>query len=93
MHWQHGDAYYNRKYSSIKKFELEKVVQKAYKELGFDVSSQAKVKELVRNYETASEMWANIMSAETCGGKALDYVKKYLPNSYETYLEIMKGLN
>ncbi len=93
MLWQHGDDYYNRKYSIVKKFELEKNVQRAYKDLGFDVSSQAKVKELFRNYETASEMWANIMSAETCGGKALEYVKKYLPNSYKAYLDIMKGLD
>ena len=37
-------------------------------------------------------MWANIMSAATCGGKELDYVKEYLPNSYSTFLKIMKEL-
>lgn len=92
MHWQHGDSYYNRKYNALKSYKIEKEVQSAYKGLGMDASNQTKVKSLVRNYETASEMWANIMSAVTCGGAALEYVKKYLPNSYETYIKIMKGL-
>lgn len=92
MHWQHGDSYYNRKYNDIKSYKLEKIIQSAYKSLKMDASNQAKVKALVRNYETASEMWANIMSAVTCGGTELEYVKKYLPNSYEAYIKIMKGL-
>ncbi len=92
MHWQHGDSYYNRKYNDIKSYKLEKIIQSAYKSLKMDASNQAKVKALVRNYETASEMWANIMSAVTCGGAELEYVKKYLPNSYEAYIKIMKGL-
>lgn len=92
MHWQHGDSYYNRKYNALKSYKIEKEVQSAYKSLGMDASNQTKVKALVRNYETASEMWANIMSAVTCGETALEYVKKYLPNSYEAYIKIMKGL-
>lgn len=92
MHWQHGDSYYNRKYNDIKSYKLEKIIQSAYKSLKMDASNQTKVKNLVRDYETASEMWANIMSAVTCGGAALEYVKKYLPNSYEAYIKIMKGL-
>lgn len=32
------------------------------------------------------------MSAEICGGKDLEYVKKYLPNSYKAMLEILKGV-
>lgn len=45
-----------------------------------------------RVYESASEMWANIMSAEINGGEELEYVKKYLPNSYEAIIEILKGV-
>lgn len=46
----------------------------------------------VAYYEAASEAWANIMSAEVCGGEALEYVKKYLPNSYAAMLDILKGV-
>lgn len=92
MHWQHGDEYYNRKFKEVVKYGLEKSIKEAYKKLGFDVGDRAKVMSLVRNYETASEIWANIMSAATCGGRELDYVKKYLPNSYSMYLKIMKEL-
>lgn len=90
--WQHKDSYYNRIYSSFKQLKIEKDVQKVYINLGYDASNQAKVKSIVRDYEIASETWANIMSAETCGGLELEYVKKYLPNSYSSFLNIMKEL-
>lgn len=92
MKWQHKDSYYNRTYSSFKQLKIEKDVQKVYINLGYDASNQAKVKSIVRDYETASETWANIMSAETCGGLELEYVKKYLSNSYSSFLNIMKEL-
>lgn len=92
MKWQHKDSEYNRIYSSFKQLKIEKDVQKVYINLGYDASNQSKVKSIVRDYETASEMWANIMSAETCGGLELEYVKKYLPNSYSSFLNIMKEL-
>lgn len=92
MKWQHKDSNYNRIYSSFKQLKIEKDVQKVYINLGYDASNQAKVKSIVRDYETASETWANIMSAETCGGLELEYVKKYLPNSYSSFLNIMKEL-
>lgn len=92
MKWQHKDSYYVRRYSSFKQLKIEKDVQKVYINLGYDASNQAKVKSIVRDYETASETWANIMSAETCGGLELEYVKKYLPNSYSSFLNIMKEL-
>lgn len=92
MKLQHKDSYYGRLYSSFKQLKIEKDVQKVYINLGYDASNQAKVKSIVRDYETASETWANIMSAETCGGLELEYVKKYLPNSYSSFLNIMKGL-
>ena len=88
--WGHQEGYYNRFYNSIKSLGYQKELQKAYKALKFDVSSQAKVKSICRNYGTASEMWANIMSAETCGGLELEYVKKYLPNTYRIFLEIIR---
>lgn len=90
--WQHKDSYYNRIYSSFKQLKIEKDVQKVYINLGYDASNQAKVKSIVRDYETAFETWANIISAETCGGLELEYVKKYLPNSYSSFLNIMKEL-
>lgn len=98
IRWGHGEDYYNRKYNSLKdigkigKKHSEKHLQSVYKSLGFDASSQAKVKSICRNYETASEMWANITSAIICGGEELEYVKQYLPNSYKAMLKILKGV-
>ena len=90
--WGHGDKYYNRLYHSIKQMKEHKGLQQAYKDLGYDVSNLSKVVSICRDYESASEMWANIMAAEVNGGEAPEYVKKYLPNSYAALIEILKGV-
>lgn len=90
--WGHGDKYYNRKYHSAKQLKDHRGIQEAYKELGIDASNLGKTAFECRVYESASEMWANIMSAEVNGGSELEYVKKYLPNSYEAFIEILKGV-
>lgn len=92
IEWGHGDKYYNRLYHSIKQMKEHKGLQQAYKDLGYDVSNLSKVVSICRDYDSASEMWANIMAAEVNGGEALEYVKKYLPNSYAALIEILKGV-
>lgn len=92
INWGHGDKYYNRKYHSVKQLKEHRGLQEAYKELGIDASNLSKVANECRIYESASEMWANIMGAEVNGGSELEYVKKYLPNSYEAFIEILKGV-
>lgn len=92
INWGHGDKYYNRKYHSVKQLKEHRGLQEAYKELGIDASNLSKVANECRVYESASEMWANIMGAEVNGGSELEYVKKYLPNSYEAFIEILKGV-
>ena len=99
INWGHGEKYYNRKYAHVEFMDNisstssgKKNLQQVYNSLGLDASSQAKVKVICRQYEAASEAWANIMSAEVCGGESLEYVKKYLPNSYAAMLDILKGV-
>ena len=97
--WGHGERYYNQIYSNIEYFDKlartsnKKALRRVYADKGFDVSNYGKVKTICRQYTAASEAWANIISAEVCGGEELEYVKKYLPNSYRAVLEILKGVN
>ena len=91
--WGHGDKYYNRLYNkTIKGLGLEKDLKAAYLELGFDASNQAKVSRRTRDYETASELWANIQAAETVGGVERDLMRKYFPNSVSAWENILGGL-
>ena len=96
--WGHGERYYNQIYSNIEYFDKfartsnKKALRQVYADKGFDVSNYGKVKIICRQYTAASEAWANIISAEVCGGEELEYVKKYLPNSYRAVLEILKGV-
>lgn len=95
--WGHGEKYYNRYYAEIEIRDktrgttVKKTLQKAYKDMGFDAKTLTKTKEIVREYRASSEIWANVMAAEVTGGKSLDYVKEYLPNSYKAMIEIIKG--
>lgn len=97
--WGHGEKYYNRKFNQIKKYanlygeDYENTLIEAYKELGYKIKNKKDLKSLIRDYETASEAWANITSAVTCGGDELMYVKKYLPKSLEALLKIIKEVN
>lgn len=102
--WGHGDRYYNREYNNLIWYEKNgffsdpnekptKKLQKVYKDLGLDAKSQAKTKQICRQYDTASELWANIMSAETTGGAELETVKEKFPDCYKAFKEILKVVN
>lgn len=96
--WGHGDKYYNRVYNRLKSWtqygsvDPTKKLKDVYTDLGFDASNQAKVKKIVRQYESTSELWANMISAETTGGKELETIKDKFPEAYKTMKEILKGV-
>lgn len=89
--WGHGDRYYNREYNGmITGLNKEKDMKAALKELGFDASSQAKVKMITRQYEAASEAWANVGSAVTTQSKELEMWEKFMPNTVKAYKSIVE---
>lgn len=93
LRWGHGEKYYDRRYNSIRINRKEDELVKAYNELGIKISSPVEAKPLIRNFETASELWANQISALTTGGRALEYMEKYAPNSLEALKKILKQGN
>ena len=91
--WGHGDRYYDRVYNgSIKGLNKEKDLKSALNELGFDASNQAKVKRITRQYEAASEAWANVGSAVTTQSEELEMWEKYMPNTVRAYKSIVEVL-
>ena len=87
--WGHGNKYYNRKWNGrVVGFGVEKEVKQAFVDLGFDASNQTKAKKIMRDYETASELWANVQSAMTVGGDTLTYMRKYFPESCAAWEKI-----
>ncbi len=90
--WGHGGAYYNREYNRrFVDYGYEKQLKEAFKALGFDASNQAKVKAIVRDYETASELWANVQAAKTVGGETLTLMEKYFPSACDAFDELVKA--
>jgi len=95
IYWGHGDRYYNGFYNHHVKdskgwFDYSKELKQVYTDMGFDASSQAKVKKIARDYETSFELWANIASAVTTGGEELESMKKCFPEATEAFLEIIR---
>ena len=91
--WGHGNKYYNRLYTGWVKnryWNRTSEVKQFYADRGFDVSNQSKVKAITRDYDTASELWANISSAMTTSPDALAYYEKYAPNSLKVYKQMIE---
>lgn len=91
--WGHGNAYYNRKWNkNVKAFNFEDNVKEAYEELGFGLKNKTAIKLQFRDYETASELWANVVSALTCGGEELEAFEMYMPETVNIVRSIIGGL-
>lgn len=95
VRWGHGDRYYNQYYVKMRNWGINEDVEALYKEIGLDVKGrkkaerEAKTQTESRIYDTASELWANINVAVFAGGEELRLMKKYLPNSYKAFIDIM----
>lgn len=91
--WGHGNKYYNRGYNNrVKAFGNEDALKEAFDELGFGLRTKTAVKTQFRDYETASELWANVVSALTCGGEELEAFRTYMPETVDAVIEILRGL-
>lgn len=97
VRWGHGDKYYNWYYKTMCNWGINKDVEALYKSMGLDVDAPreaekaAKTMTESRIYGTASELWANINVAVFAGGEELRLMKKYLPNAYKAFVDIMKN--
>lgn len=96
--WGHGEKYYNSDYDNVAKYDRilgnggasKAAIKRAFQGMGFEANNETQVREIFRQYRAAKEIWANVVSAETCGNeKELAYIKKYLPNSYEAMKNIL----
>lgn len=89
----HGNRYWNRFYNNWVKnkyWNKSKEAQTFLQGLGLDATSQAKVKGLVRDYEAASELWANLSSAMTVDPDIMSAFEKYAPNSVAAYKSMIE---
>ncbi len=91
--WGHGDKYYNRFYKrNVKDSGKLTELKEIYNDLGLKAENKHDVAQICRDYETASELWANITGDMTCNENVLKYYEKYTPNSLQAYIEITEGL-
>jgi hypothetical protein len=93
IRWQHDERYWNSDYNYVKSFRKEKELKNVYNTLGMNVTNQAQVKRLTRQYAASSEAWAHINSGLTVGGEQLAVYEQYMPNAVEAYRKIMAKVN
>lgn len=94
----HGSDYYNRKFRAAMNYGVADDLITALNEYGVDTRSEDGSKyggviELLKTYEISSELWANITNAivnEKDGSKDLYLIKKYCPDTYDAYMELLK---
>ena len=91
--WGHGKGYYDREYNAVKKAERLNDLKDFYNSVRYDVKTQQKLKDISRNYRTASEVWANITQAVTLENETgnIKFIEEYMPNSLKTYLKIINN--
>ena len=87
--WGHGNRYYNRAFRRVDTAGKYADLKQAFKDLGFTADNADQVKALMRQYEAASEAWANVNSAVTCGGAEFDAIQKWMPDTLQAYLDIV----
>ena len=80
VRWGHGERYYNRKYADIEFMD----------KLSSVTSRKKKLQQVYKDLGLDASNQAKVKTI--CGGEALEYVKKYLPNSYAAMLDILKGV-
>lgn len=91
--WGHGKGYYDREYNVVKKAGRLNDLKDFYNSVRYDVKTQQKLKDISRNYRTASEVWANITQAVTLENETgnIKFIEEYMPNSLKTYLKIINN--
>lgn len=88
----HGDKYYDRKYTALK---YPSLAVEYCRQHGMAVKSKADLKEILRAYMTATELWANINDAfvtySDTEGIEKGMLEKYCPNSVAEYKRLIKA--
>lgn len=92
--WQHSENYYNRYYRNafgvITKKQLD--ATEVYKSLGIECKTKKDLMHNLRDYETSSELWANINAIYARGGEPYENLKKWCPNSCAAFEELIGGI-
>ena len=87
VRWKHGDDYYNRGYDDLNMWSRQRLVDMLSDEYGD--ADEEDARRYMREWETASELWANIQSALTAGGEEEAYMRRYAGNAVEAFLDII----
>lgn len=92
--WQHSEDYYDELYDEHfdGRDDRIKKLTRAYKSFGLKCDSIQDVQHNARDYNTSSELWANINAAYAEGGEVYENMKKWCPKSCAKFEEIIGGI-
>ena len=88
--WGHGDEYYDKMYNALRKNGTHIEARRRFNENGHNIKDQKTLRTVMRNYDTAKELWANLGMATIVEGGALSSARIYTPNSLNAFLSIAR---
>ena len=92
LRWTHSEEYYTRKYKcAIGIGHTDDNLFKIYKKIGKDVESVEDMKTMMRDYDTAEELWANMNDAYVNGGEPAKFFERHCPNAFTQFKKMMEA--
>lgn len=88
LKWGHGNKYYDRAYQFMSEAMRNNAVAQLEDDDDIPVYDSDSLRRILRDYETASELWGHINAAQTVRGDALDYTLRIAPESTRAFMEI-----
>lgn len=90
LEWAHGEWYWERIYDGCKIRGKRTEAADYYNSIGFEVKDEKDLKHLMRDYDTAAELWAHLNATYAYGGENYEIMNKYCPNAMKTFRKMME---
>lgn len=88
--WAHGEDYWNRANRYCRIMGKRTEAADYYNSVGIEVKNDEDLKRVMRDYDTASELWAHLNATYAYGGENYEIMNKYCPNAMKTFRKMME---
>lgn len=88
--WAHGEDYWNRANRFCRIMGKRVEAADYYNSVGIEVKNDEDLKRVMRDYDTATELWAHLNATYVYGGENYEIMNKYCPNAMKTFRKMME---
>lgn len=88
--WAHSEDYWNRLYRFCQYSGKRQDAADYYNSIGIEVKNADELRKVMRDYESASELWAHLNATYAYGGENYEMMNKYCPNAMKAFRKMME---